>query len=383
MTTADTVRQGIYSISPLGKLVAIKLMQCFAFTKRGLFLIRSFSSCQLLDTVLLTREGKERSVTMENTSTFKFFILYGMQELGRNKPVYFVLTFVLYIIIITLNLTVIITVVVQKSLHEPMYIFLSNLCANGLYGTVGFYPKFLLDLFSDIAVISYTLCISQAFIIYTSAMCEIAILTVMAYDRYVAICRPLQYHSILTPRTVLKLLLLAWFYPLSMAVVSVALTVRVPICGSFIGKLFCDNPSILKQGCYPVTANRLWSITMIVGQAMQAVLIFVSYAQIVHICIESTEGRTKFTQTCLPHILAVFITTLAMLFDLSYSWDSSANLPLGVRNALGLQFLILPPFCNPLIYGLQLPRIRKTVFESLGCSKNKHMKRKVRGSRPP
>ncbi|XP_062409048.1 olfactory receptor 2J2-like [Sardina pilchardus] len=321
---------------------------------------------------------------MENTSTFKFFILYGVQELGRTKrPVYFFWTFILYIAIITLNLTLIITVVVEKSLHEPMYIFLSNLCVNGLYGTVGFYPKFLLDLFSDIARISYTLCVTQAFIIYTSAMCEIAILTVMAYDRYVAICRPLQYHSILTPRTVSKLLLLAWLYPFSMAVISLVLSVRIPICGSFIDKLFCDNPSILKQGCYPAAANRVWSIIMIVGQTIQAVLIFVSYAQIVHICIESNEGRTKFTQTCLPHILAICISTLAVLFDLSYSWDDSANLPPDVRNALGLQFLILPPFLNPLIYGLQLPRIRTTVFGSFGCSMIKPNKKKVRGSRPP
>lgn len=296
---------------------------------------------------------------------------------------YFYLTFVLYIVIITLNLTLIVTVVVEKSLHEPMYIFLSNLCANGLYGSVGFYPKFLLDLLSDIAVISYTLCVTQAFIIYTSAMCEIGILTVMAYDRYVAICRPLQYHTILTPQTVLKLLLLAWFYPLSMAIISVGLSVRIPMCGSFIGKLFCDNPSILKQGCYPADANRVWSIIMIVGQIVPAVLVFVSYAQIVRICIQSSEGRIKFTQTCLPHVLAIFISTLAVLFDLSYSWDGSRNLSPGVRNALGLQFLILPPFFNPLIYGLQLPKVRTSVFRSLGCcSKNKPKSRKVRSSRP-
>ncbi|KAL2096402.1 hypothetical protein ACEWY4_008550 [Coilia grayii] len=317
---------------------------------------------------------------MENTSTLHFFILYGIQELGRNKLLYFFLTLVLYMAIITLNVTLIITIVVEKSLHEPMYIFLSSLCANGLYGTVGFYPKFLMDLLSDNAVISYTMCVTQSYIIYTSAMCEIAILTVMAYDRYVAICRPLQYHSILTPKSILRLLLLAWFYPLSMAVVSLILTIRLPICGSYIGKLFCDNPSILKQACYSAQANRLWGIIIIVGQILQAVLIFASYAQIVHICMGSSKGRTKFTQTCLPHILAIFISTLAVLFDLLYSWDGSAELPLHVRNALGLQFLILPPFCNPLVYGLQLPRIRKTFFQKLRCSRTKVGCKRPRGS---
>ena len=99
---------------------------------------------------------------MENFSTFKFFIHSGLQELGVYKPLYFVLAFVLYILIITVNLTLILIVTIEKSLHEPMYIFLSNLCVNGLYGTVGFYPKFLLDLQSDVHTITYSWCIIQA-----------------------------------------------------------------------------------------------------------------------------------------------------------------------------------------------------------------------------
>ncbi|XP_041919016.1 olfactory receptor 2J2-like [Alosa sapidissima] len=144
---------------------------------------------------------------MGNISTFKFFILFGLQESGVYKPLYFLLVVVLYILIIIVNLTLIFIVTVDKSLHEPMYIFISNLCANGLYGTVGFYPKILLDLRSDIHMISYSWCMIQTYVIYSSALCEMSVLTVMSYDRYVAICRPLQYHSILTPHAVLKLLL--------------------------------------------------------------------------------------------------------------------------------------------------------------------------------
>ncbi|KAL2096387.1 hypothetical protein ACEWY4_008535 [Coilia grayii] len=129
---------------------------------------------------------------MENSSFHKFFILNGLQQSEKNKSLYFYLTCTLYILIIAMNVTIIITVRVDKALHEPMYIFLSNLCANGLYGTVGFYPKFLIDLLSDVAVISYTQCVVQTFVIYSSAISEISILTAMAFDRYVAICRPLQ-----------------------------------------------------------------------------------------------------------------------------------------------------------------------------------------------
>ena len=298
---------------------------------------------------------------MENFSTFKFFIHSGLQELGVYKPLYFVLAFVLYILIITVNLTLILIVTIEKSLHEPMYIFLSNLCVNGLYGTVGFYPKFLLDLQSDVHTITYSWCIIQAYVIYTSAMCEITILTVMSYDRYVAICRPLQYHSILTPRGILKLLVLAWAYPLLISVISVLLTVRIPICGSQIRKLFCDNPSIIKLGCSKAVANQVFSMVLITVQIVQFFFIFISYAHIVKVCISSSEGRTKFTKTCVPHISVLVIFVMTTLFDVFYSWDGSENLPVSLRNALALQFLILPPLLNPIIYGLQLPQIRKVL----------------------
>ncbi|XP_062407955.1 olfactory receptor 1D2-like [Sardina pilchardus] len=229
---------------------------------------------------------------MENNSTLMFFILSGLQDSEVYKPLYFWLAFVLYILIIVANLTLIFIVTVDKSLHEPMYIFICNLCANGLYGTVGFYPKFLLDLQSDVHTISYSWCVIQTYVIYTSVMCEITVLTVMSYDRFVAICRPLQYHNILTPRAVLKLLALAWTYPLL-------------------------------------------------------------------VCMSSKEGKTKFTKTCVPHILVLVIFSMTALFDVFYSWDGSKNLPVAVRNALSLQFVIIPPLLNPIIYGLQLPQIRK------------------------
>ncbi|XP_076139198.1 olfactory receptor 2G6-like [Alosa pseudoharengus] len=198
---------------------------------------------------------------MGNISTFKFFILFGLQDSGVYKPLYFLLVFVLYILIIIVNLTLIFIVAVDRSLHEPMYIFICNLCANGLYGTVGFYPKFLLDLQSDLHTISYNWCIIQIYVIYTSVMCEITVLTMMAYDRFVAICRPLQYHSILTPHAVLKLLGLAWAYPLLTAIISMLLTARIPICGYDIHKLFCDNPSLLKLGCHQAIANKVEKYT--------------------------------------------------------------------------------------------------------------------------
>ncbi|KAF7664783.1 hypothetical protein LDENG_00166190, partial [Lucifuga dentata] len=100
------------------------------------------------------------------------------------------------------NVTVIVMIFVDKSLHEPMYIFLCNLCINGLYGTAGFYPVLLNDLLSPSHLISHAGCFLQGFVIHSSAATDFSILALMAYDRYVAICRPLMYHSVMTKQRV-------------------------------------------------------------------------------------------------------------------------------------------------------------------------------------
>ncbi|XP_030632727.1 olfactory receptor 6N1-like [Chanos chanos] len=307
---------------------------------------------------------------MENSSTVNFFSLSGLQDLEAFRGVSASFTIVTYLLIIALNVTLISTVCVEKSLHEPMYIFVCNLCANGLYGTVGFYPKFLLDLFSEIHVISYSACLTQGYIIYSSVVSEITILNVMSFDRYIAICKPLQYHIILTPLTVFRLLCFVWGFSLLTSIVSLILTLRIPLCGSHIGKLFCDNPSILKLGCISTTPNQVWSFTIILIQVAQVFLIVFSYIRIVRICIESSEGRTKFMHTCVPHLLTLIIFITTTLFDVAYGWQATQNLPLNVRNAMALQFLVLPPLLNPLVYGLQLQQIRRKVLRKC-CRKDR------------
>ncbi|KAM9442934.1 olfactory receptor 6N1-like [Salvelinus alpinus] len=224
-----------------------------------------------------------------------------------NKSVYFILSLITYLLIITVNLTLIITIIQEKGLHEPMYIFLCSLCVNGLYGTSGFYPKLLLDLQSDVQVISYGGCLTQAYVIYTSVMCEISTLTVMSYDRYVAICRPLLYHTIVTSLTVRKLLLFSWCYPLFISLIALSLTARIPLCGSRIDKIFCDNPSILKHACLPITINQFLNKCMILVHVLEILFIVFSYCQIVRTCVKSAKGRIKFTQTCVPHLITIVI----------------------------------------------------------------------------
>ncbi|XP_076730836.1 olfactory receptor 6N1-like [Maylandia zebra] len=109
-----------------------------------------------------------------------------------------------YCIICLVNVSLIVIIILDSNLHEPMYILLCVFCINALYGTAGFFPKFLWDLLSDVHLISYYGCLIQTQVIYSSACSELSILALMAYDRYVAICQPLKYHSIMSKQRVIS-----------------------------------------------------------------------------------------------------------------------------------------------------------------------------------
>ncbi|XP_061105398.1 olfactory receptor 6N1-like [Conger conger] len=300
---------------------------------------------------------------MENTSTVKVFTLSGLQDARTYRSIYFSFTLLIYLLIILVNLTVILIICLERDLHEPMYVLLSHLCVNGLCGTAGFYPKILLDILSDVHVILYSGCLAQLCVIYSFVMCEITLLTVMSYDRYVAICRPLQYHTIMTPLMVRSLLLYAWLIPISEVVVALILTLRLPLCGTHIDKLFCDNGFIMKLSCVPATINNMWGIVIVTIQFLNVFLVLYTYGQIVNVCLRSSEGRSKFMETCVPHLASIVSFIVATMFDYVYSRHNSKVLPLGLRNFMAVEFLVIPPLFNPIVYGLKMKKIRTRVIK--------------------
>ncbi|XP_064208512.1 olfactory receptor 52P1-like [Anguilla rostrata] len=295
---------------------------------------------------------------MENISYYTIFTLSKPKASASVKHIYFAVSLILYLLIITFNLTLIV-ILLEKTLHEPVYIFLCNLCINGLYGTAGFYPKFLCDLFSDSFEISYSLCTLQAFVIYSFTMCEFATLTVMAYDRYIAICRPLNYHSIMTNTLIVKLLLFSWLFPVLSMVGALLMTNSMPICRSHIDKLYCDNWSIVKLSCKPTINNNIYGTTIIIMYFLMVLFIIFSYFKLISSCMKSAEGKNKFMQTCVPHLLSLVNFTFALLFDTMYSRYGSRDFSQDLYNFLTLEFLVIPPVLNPIIYGLKLTEVRK------------------------
>ncbi|XP_035532708.1 putative olfactory receptor 13C6 [Morone saxatilis] len=169
---------------------------------------------------------------MDNVSLITMFFLSGLNETMNYRITLFCLTLLCYCFILLVNVSLIVTIILDKHLHEPMYILLCTFCMNGLFGTTGFYPKFLWDLLSPVHVISYSGCLVQALVIYSFALGDLSILAVMAYDRYVAICRPLQYHSIMSKQRLIKLVCYSWITPICVMAINIFLTSRVKLYGA-------------------------------------------------------------------------------------------------------------------------------------------------------
>ena len=299
---------------------------------------------------------------MKNVSRVSAFRLAGLTFTLEYRYILFSLTLLCYLFILLTNITVICVIIMNENLHEPMYIFLCNLCINALFGTVGFYPKFLYDLLSDHHVISYLGCLVQAFLIYSSALCEFSTLTVMAVDRYVAICRPLEYHGIMTNNTVIKCMVFSWFSPLLCMLVLVVLSSTLTLCGTNIDKLYCDNWSVVKLSCYPTTVNNVFGYIVIIVYFIHSLFIMCSYIKLVGASIKSKEERNRFMQTCMPHLLSLLNVSVALLFDGMFTRYGTKNFSQDLQNFLALEFLVIPPILNPLIYGLKLKKIRNQLM---------------------
>uniref|UniRef100_A0A671LVH8 Olfactory receptor n=1 Tax=Sinocyclocheilus anshuiensis TaxID=1608454 RepID=A0A671LVH8_9TELE len=310
---------------------------------------------------------------MDNMSYPVILTLMVPKETKSYRHVYFICFLALYVLILSINIRLVMVIIMEKALHEPMYIFLCHMCINGVYGASGFYPKILSDLILDSYVISFHMCSLQTYVIYSSLLSEITILTVMAYDRYVAICKPLDYHSKLTKNTCVKLILFSWIVPNCICITAVLLSNLRPICKYHIDKLYCDNWSIVKLACVSSFVNNVFGYAISVIFFSFIVLIIVSYFKLISACKASLENRKKFCQTCLPHILSLINFTIALLFDIMYSRYGANDIPESLRNFLALELVIVPPVFNPLIYGLNITVVRTRVFTLCKeCVLNKH-----------
>ncbi|XP_003979841.3 olfactory receptor 1D2 [Takifugu rubripes] len=308
-------------------------------------------------------------VVMDNASEVMIFTLSGFNGIVNYRFTLFALTFVCYCVIVQVNVTLILTIIMDKSLHEPMFIFLCNLCINSLYGTTAFYPKFLIDILSTSHVISYAGCLVQSLVVNSSACAEVSFLALMAYDRYVAICQPLVYHSVMNPQRMCLLVFAAWILPVGQLLITITLTSTLRLCGSQISRIYCVNYVIRRLECTPSITTVFSPAFTITFYFCHFLYVIYSYFYIMKTCLTCKEERMKFMQTCLPHLSSLIIVIVCLLFDLLHMRFDSGKLSEGARNFMAIQFLLFPPLINPLIYGIKLTAIRNRI-QSFLCMKS-------------
>ncbi|XP_076863875.1 olfactory receptor 10J4-like [Brachyhypopomus gauderio] len=310
---------------------------------------------------------------MDSSTNVTYLTLAGHVELEKHRYVYFIITVMVYLLIICCNAVVIYVICMNKTLHEPMYIFIAALLLNSLCGTTAFYPKLLIDFLSERQVVSYEACVFQAFCIYTYGMSEFTLLSAMAYDRYVSICKPLQYATLVKMSTVKKLLFLSWFLPSCENSVGLILTYRLQLCKHKLNRIYCDNYSIVKLSCGDTLVNNVYGLlVLIVAVVPPVVFIIYSYIRILTVCIRSSKDfRRKALHTCLPHLFIFTSFSMNSCFEVINNRLQS-SIPLIISVILSVDYLVIPPLFNPIIYGLKLQEILIKIKKLISHKKKPH-----------
>ncbi|XP_072249190.1 olfactory receptor 52K2-like [Leuresthes tenuis] len=267
-----------------------------------------------------------------------------------------------YMIILFCNLTLIVTIVLNKSLHQPIHLFLVNLPICDLIGSSALFPRLIKEILTDSRMIQHSACVAQAFFIHIYAAGSVFILAAMAYDRYIAICHPLKYITIMTNANIMKIITLVWSSCLILMGVLFILLLRFHHCRSKLTHIYCDNPSLLSLVCEDTTVNNIYGLLVsAVSQVVANGIILYTYLKILNACFRSkrSDTKAKALQTCATHLIVFLLLECLGLFTIiSYRLQ---NISRHIRRLMGVSTLIFPPTLNPIIYGLKTKEIRERI----------------------
>ncbi|XP_069009771.1 olfactory receptor 11H2-like [Embiotoca jacksoni] len=285
--------------------------------------------------------------------------LGGYVEISKYRYVYFVIIFTVYILIICSNSTIAYLIWIHKNLHEPMYVFIAALLLNSVLYSTSIYPKLLIDFLSEKQIVTYSMCLFQFFMFYCLGTSEFFLLLAMAYDRYVSICKPLLYPTIMRKNTISIFLALAWFIPACHSVIPIILIAEAKLCNFDLKGIFCNN-SIYALQCVSSRLLTIFGVVALFNLVILPMLLIVfSYSKILVVSYRSCkEVRKKAAETCLPHLLVLISFSCLSAYDISIARVES-DLPKTARLIMTLQIVLYHPLFNPFIYGLKMKEISK------------------------
>ncbi|XP_004716552.1 putative olfactory receptor 10J6 [Echinops telfairi] len=301
-----------------------------------------------------------------NISKVTEFVFLGFSSFHDHQITLFVIFLILYTLTLAGNAIIVTIIRIDRHLHTPMYFFLSMLASSETVYTLVIIPRMLSSLISQNHPISLAGCTTQMFFFVTLAINNCFLLTVMSYDRYVAICNPLRYAVIMSKRMCVQLMCGALGIGLIMAAVQVASIFTLPFCHRVVGHFFCDILPVMKLSCIDTTINEI--INFVVSLLVILVpmgLVFISYVLIIStiLKIASAEGQKKAFATCASHLTVVIV---------HYGCASIAYLKPKSENSveqdllLSVTYTIITPLLNPVVYSLRNKDVKDALRRAVG-----------------
>lgn len=295
-----------------------------------------------------------------NQSNIDEFILLGFTNFSINIQLFlFPLFLFIYIFTILGNFTIITVATLDSLLHTPMYYFLRNLSFLEMCYITVTLPKLLHTFVAKRKTISFYGCCIQTYCFFTLGITECFILVVMAYDRFVAICNPLRYFSVMSKATCFKMATVSWVSGNLISLGQTASIFSLPYCGpNLINHFFCDIPPLLKLACTDASANQTAvSITGILVLPLPFALVLYSYGRIIAAImrISTNKGRKKVFSTCASHFISV--TLFFGTGGFTYVRVRTSDTP-DYDKLLSLLYSVVTPLLNPLIYSLRNQEVK-------------------------
>ncbi|XP_068920774.1 olfactory receptor 13C9-like [Petaurus breviceps papuanus] len=308
-----------------------------------------------------------------NETTVTEFILRGLSGYPRLEIIFFVLILVMYVVILLGNGILIVISILDPHLHTPMYFFLSNLSFLDICYTSTSIPPTLVSFLSQRKSISFLGCAVQMFLGLAMGTTECVLLAMMAFDRYVAICNPLRYPTIMSKVVYVQMAAYSWASGGANSLVQTTLVVQLPFCrNNVVNHFSCEILAVMKLACADISGNELIMLAATtVFTLTPLLLIVVSYTLIISsiLKIHSAEGRSKAFSTCSAHltVVIIFYGTILFMYMKPKSKESLNSDKLQAMDKLISMFYgVMTPMMNPLIYSLRNKDVKEAVKHLLG-----------------
>ncbi|KAM5126095.1 olfactory receptor 1E5-like [Callospermophilus lateralis] len=302
----------------------------------------------------------------KNQTLISEFLLLGLPIQPEHQNLFYVLFLAMYLTTVLGNLLLITLICLDSHLHTPMYLFLSNLSFSDLCFSSVTMPKLLQNMQSEVPSIPYAGCLTQIYFVLFFGDLGNFILMAMAYDRYVAICFPLHYTTIMSPKLCLSLVVLSWVQTTFYSLLHTLLFNRLSFCAdNVIPHFFCEISALLKLACSDTQVNE-WVLFIIGGivVVIPFLLILVSYAKIVSsiLKVPSARGIRKTFSTCGSHlsVVSLFYGTVIGLY-----LCPTANKSTVKDTVMALMYMVVTPMLNPFIYSLRNRDIKGALGRAL------------------